>query len=204
MADAFYIQDDLTEKPSPIWLKEKMPFYGYTFKDFMAWDDGFRVELIEGIPFMMAPPVIRHQEIAGDLFTQIKDFLKDKPCKVFIAPIGVRLFPEKNDKDQVTVLPDIIVVCDKSKLEDQRAVKGAPDFIIEVLSPSTKGHDLITKKELYERAGVKEYWVVAPDKLYKYLLINTQYSEEIIEIKECLEVQVSTLPGCALAVMNEE
>jgi len=199
MADEARLEYEFSEKPKPAWLQKKMPFNGYTFKDFMAWDDDIRVELIDGIPYMMAPPLIWHQDTAGSLFRQIANFLEDKPCKVFIAPTGVRLFPKDDGTDGTVVLPDILVVCDEEKLADGKTVNGAPDFILEVLSPGNRGHDLMTKKDLYELAGVKEYWVVGQDKLYKYLLAGGKYHEAIIELSKGLNVEINILQGCVLA-----
>lgn len=137
----------------------------YTFADVLTWDESERVEIINGEAFMMAPPSRRHQEISGELFGQLRDYLKGKNCKVYHAPFAVRLFEENGDYPEdvdTMVEPDISVVCDPGKL-DEYGCKGAPDLIIEILSPSTRRHDRMTKFELYRRAGVREYWIVDPD-----------------------------------------
>lgn len=137
---------------------------GITYGDYLEWTDDRRRELIDGVVYDMGPaPAIDHQRVVGDLFSQIFDYLKDKPCEVFVAPCDVRL-PKADEADELVkdvVQPDIIVVCDLEKL-DRRGCRGAPDWIVEVLSPSTAVKDRNEKLALYERAGVKEYWIVHP------------------------------------------
>ena len=196
MAD--YLEDRKTLiKRNPQWLKP-LPFNGYTHKDYMSWDDGIRAELIDGIPYMMAPPSINHQRLVKNLTSQLDGFLKNKPCEVLMAPTGVRLFPQDNEEDQVTVEPDVFVVWDEKKLSGGQVVNGAPDFIIEVLSPSTKAVDLVIKKELYEKAGVKEYWIAGEDLLYRYILIDNIYSESIHKLFKGFKLEVFVLKGCVL------
>lgn len=137
----------------------------YTFADVLTWNESERIETINGEAFMLAPPSRIHQEISGELFGQLRDYLKEKKYKVYHAPFGVRLFEESGDYPEdvdTMVEPDISVVCDPGKL-DEYGCKGAPDLIIEILSRSTRRHDRITKFELYRRAGVREYWIVDPD-----------------------------------------
>ena len=132
----------------------------YTYADYMAWEDGERWEIIEGVPYLMSPaPTWVHQGISGELFLQIATFLKGKPCKVYAAPFDVRLFPADDDSDDTVVQPDIVVVCDRSKL-DRSGCRGAPDMLVEILSPSTARHDQLVKLQLYKKAGVREYWIV--------------------------------------------
>ncbi|MDE6589462.1 MAG: Uma2 family endonuclease [Oscillospiraceae bacterium] len=137
----------------------------YTFADVLAWDDGERAELIDGEAVMMAPPPAReHQKISGELFAQLHACLKGKRCEVYAAPFAVRLFERDGDRPEdvdTMVEPDITVVCDPSKL-DKHGCKGAPDMVAEILSPSTRRHDRLTKFNLYQRAGVREYWIVDP------------------------------------------
>lgn len=137
----------------------------YTFADALEWGEDERVEIINGEVFMMAPPLRIHQEIIGELFRQISNFLYGKQCKAYVAPFGVRPFEEEGDRPEdidTMVEPDITVVCDPEKL-DKYGCKGAPDFIIEILSPSTRRMDLAVKYHLYQRSGVREYWIVDPD-----------------------------------------
>lgn len=139
----------------------------YTYKDYQSWSDDERWELINGVPYAMSPAPTRwHQEYVGFLFNELYNYLSDKPCEVFVAPLDVRLPEIENDSSNsdddmvdTVVQPDILVVCDESKLDD-RGCAGAPDFIIEILSESTAGKDLHEKLMLYEKHGVKEYWIV--------------------------------------------
>lgn len=113
---------------------------------------------------MMAPPSRVHQEILAELTRQFGNFLEGKRCKAYPAPFGVRLFEHDGDSPEdvdTMVEPDISVVCDKNKLDDH-GCKGAPDLIIEILSPSTQRHDRLVKLGLYQKAGVREYWVISP------------------------------------------
>ena len=137
----------------------------YTFADALTWRDDERIEIIDGEAFMMAPPSRAHQEAVTALMGQLYDYLKGKKCKVYAAPFAVRLFEENGDHPEdvdTLVEPDITVVCDPDKL-DKYGCRGAPDMVIEILSPSTRRHDLAVKYRLYQRAGVREYWIVDPD-----------------------------------------
>ncbi len=135
-----------------------------TYRDYRNWPDEERCELIQGVPYDMSPaPHPRHQRILLELGRQISNHLQDSECIPYIAPFDVRL-PEKNEADDeiITVVqPDFSVVCDSSKVDD-RGCRGAPDFIIEILSPSTAAKDQIRKLSLYEKHGVKEYWIIHP------------------------------------------
>ncbi len=136
----------------------------FTYRDYLGWPDGERWELIHGHAYNMTPaPSRRHQELSVELLRQFANFLLDKPCKVFGAPFDVRL-PDKDEADadiQTVVQPDILIVCDESKLDD-RGCKGSPDLVVEIMSPATARKDLKEKFRLYEEKGVREYWVVEP------------------------------------------
>lgn len=137
----------------------------YTLTDYLTWDGHERYELIDGIPYNMSPaPLPKHQSISGALYAQIWLFLEGKPCEVYPAPFDV--YPladsdETSDDIDTVVEPDITVVCDPSKVDDH-GCKGAPDFVVEVLSPSNFRHDRLVKYNLYMRAKVREYWIVDP------------------------------------------
>lgn len=136
----------------------------YTYGDYTTWPDEERWELIDGVPYNMSPAPSRiHQKILGDLHRQVANYLIGKTCEVYIAPFDVRL-PKGDESDEqidTVVQPDLVVVCDRKKL-NERGCKGAPDLVVEVLSPGTAGKDMKTKLSLYERVGVKEYWLVDP------------------------------------------
>ena len=147
----------------------------YTYADYLTWDWDQLAELIHGKIYKMSPaPSSDHQSISGNLFGPIWNYLKGKECVVYPAPFDVRLpgpSQKKNDNDIVTVVqPDICVICDPSKI-DKRGCLGAPDWIIEILSRYTSSKDLDVKFDVYEAAGVKEYWIVHPEE--QTLLIYT-------------------------------
>lgn len=138
----------------------------YTYADYYSWPDGIRGELLHGQFYVREPgPSPRHQRVAGSLFSQLDAFFFGKPCIPFSAPFDVRL-PRPGDEDgaeQDVVQPDIAVICDRSKIDD-RGCRGAPDWIIEVLSPSTRDRDRTLKRDLYEYSGVRLYWMVSPQR----------------------------------------
>lgn len=160
----------------------------HTYGEYLQWPDEVRYELIDGEAIMMSPaPALDHQDIAGELFRQVANALEGTPCRPFVAPVDVRLprGDEADDAIDTVVQPDVIIVCDPGKL-DRRGVRGAPDWIAEVLSPSTAAHDQIAKRRIYERAGVPEYWLVHPtDRTVTiYTLRNGAYGRpDIFELK---------------------
>lgn len=125
----------------------------YTYNDYITWNDSENWEIIDGKAYAMAPsPTSKHQRISVKIASEYEHFLKSKPCRVF-TELDVIL--SKRD----IVKPDIFVVCDKDKITDKN-VQGAPDLVVEILSPSTAKTDKTTKMELYKKSGVKEYWIV--------------------------------------------
>ena len=137
----------------------------YTFADVLTWDENGRIEIIDGEAVMMAPRSRIHQKISFEIGRQIGNYLEGKKCEVYPAPFGVRLFEKDGDcPDDVDTLvePDISVICDNNKL-DKHGCKGSPDMVVEVLYPSTLRHDRFVKLALYQRAGVREYWIVEPE-----------------------------------------
>jgi Uma2 family endonuclease len=166
----------------------------HTYADYLTWDDERRYELIDGQAYClydpkgMAPaPTRRHQQTLGDIYFQIRRALRQGSCQAYLAPFDVRL-PKGDETDaqiDTVVQPDLSVICDPGKLDDA-GCRGAPDWIIEILSPSTAGHDQIRKLRLYERSGVREYWLVHPTDriLTLYRLEQAQYGcPEISEMK---------------------
>ena len=136
----------------------------HTYGEYLAWPDERRYELIDGLAYATSPaPSRQHQQLVGELFSQIHARLRGHRCQVYVAPFDVRL-PRGNEADaaiDTVVQPDIAVFCDRSRLDD-RGARGAPDWVIEVLSPATASHDQLLKCDLYERHGVTEYWLVHP------------------------------------------
>ena len=169
----------------------------HTYGEYLNWSEAVRYELIDGNAYLMAPaPDLSHQEVAGEIYRQAANSLSGKPCRAFIAPVDVR-FPKPGQADEQTdtvVQPDVLVVCDGGKL-DRRGVRGAPDWIVEVLSPSTAGHDQIKKRRLYEQQGVREYWLVHPvDRVLSiYQLRDGEYGKPEISQLEG-ETPVGILP----------
>jgi len=168
----------------------------YTYTDYCTWDDSERWELIEGVPYAMSPvPTQAHQGISMELSSQIHNFLKGKTCKVFHAPFDVRL--NADDEDDTVVQPDLLVVCDKSKL-DGKSCKGAPDLVVEILSPSTARQDRWVKYNLYKDAGVREYWIVDPDTKTVSVNVLGDGIYSAYAYGDTDTAPVSVLPGCMI------
>lgn len=173
----------------------------HNYGEYLHWPDDVRYELIDGVAYLMAPaPTLDHQEVAGEVYYQLRQALQGNPCRAFIAPVDVR-FPKAGEADEQvdTVLqPDVLVVCDHSKL-DRRGVRGAPDLVVEVLSPGTSSHDHVRKRRVYERAGVAEYWLVHPiDRMVTvYRLVDGEYGKpDVFELSG--ETPVGLLPGVVI------
>ena len=147
----------------------------YTYADYLTWLDDKRRELIDGFIHLMSGPMRRHAHASAKFFSQIDTFIERRKgkCRVYHAPFDVRLpLHGSNDDNKVydVVQPDICVVCDMSKLDDRGCI-GAPDLIVEVLSPSTLKYDWNYKFNLYEAAGVREYWIVDPKAKIVYVFL---------------------------------
>jgi Uma2 family endonuclease len=136
----------------------------YTYADYKDWelDEGERYEIIHGVAYCMSAPNTRHQGILMELGRQFANFLTDKPCKVYPAPFDVRLFYKEDESDDTVVQPDIVVICDEKK-RGEEGCRGAPDLVIEILSPSNTAIEMQRKFELYREAGVREYWLADPE-----------------------------------------
>jgi len=173
----------------------------YTYFDYRHWPEDVRYELIDGVAYLMAPaPALEHQEVAGEIYYQLRRALEGRSCSPFIAPVDVRLprAGESDDLVDTVVQPDVLVVCDPDKL-DRRGVRGAPDLVVEVLSPGTASHDHVHKRRVYERAGVAEYWLVHPgDRLLTvYRLARGEYGKPDVQALAG-ETPVGVLPGVSL------
>ena len=172
----------------------------YTFADCLTWGEDKRIEIINGEAVMMAPPSRIHQEISFEISRQIGNYLEGKQCRIYPAPFGVRLFESDGERPEdvdTMVEPDISIVCDRSKLDD-RGCKGAPDMVLEVLSPSTQRHDQLVKLALYQQAGVREYWIVDPmNKTVRVMLLDSSGLLQLHEIYNQDSVaKVNILDGC--------
>lgn len=173
----------------------------YSYANYLTWLFDDRVELLKGKLFKMSAPSPFHQEISGNLFSVFHGYLKGKACKVYYAPFDVRFFKEsKADKDIYTVLqPDICVICNRDKI-DKRGCIGAPDLVIEILSPGNNKKELLNKYTIYEEFGVKEYWIVSPGEqtLLKYTLdLQGKYQpSKLFTLSE--KVYSEVLPGFEL------
>ena len=176
----------------------------YTYADYKSWElkEGERWELIRGEAFAMAGPNFRHQAISGGIFLQLANYLEGKPCRAIYAPFDVRLFHEEElgEGDDTVVQPDIMVVCDKSRIGEE-GIRGAPDLVIEILSPSNTAIEMEEKHDLYEAAGVREYWVVNPKKntVTVYCLqADGVFSGKIYKAADT--VPVGVLPGFSIGL----
>ena len=167
----------------------------YTVADYMNWPDEERWELIDGVAYDMSPaPTIKHQNIAGSLYSLLREKLKGKTCQPFIAPVDVVL------SEIDVVQPDVIVVCDPTKITE-RNIQGPPDWVAEVLSPGTARKDLREKKALYQRSGVNEYVVFDPVQAWvqRFVLVDGVYGAgEILDPSE--DLPLGFMPGEVLAL----
>ncbi|MEQ8186404.1 MAG: Uma2 family endonuclease [Candidatus Eremiobacterota bacterium] len=177
----------------------------FTYGDYLTWPDDERWQIIDGIAYNMSPaPNLDHQFILSELHLQFGIYLRDKTCRIFTSPVDV-VFPKQNEdiKDVKDVVqPDIIIVCDHKKIKNHKHCAGSPDLVIEILSPSTSKLDLKDKLKLYEREGVKEYWIVYPndkiinvykleDNKYKFPEIYTAEDKIKVDIFPDLEIDLS-------------
>ena len=194
-ANYFYTEDDDSEVHEAVRKYDEDKLYTYT--DYKSWDDDNRYELIDGVVYKFSAPSAAHQLILGELYRQLANFLKGKSCMVFVAPFDVCL-TGLGDDDTTVVQPDVLVICDESKLADGKRCNGAPDMTIEILSPSTSRRDLFIKLEKYKAAGVREYWIVSPDAkaVNVHILVNGQYV--ITSYGSTDTIPVSVIEGCGI------
>ncbi len=168
----------------------------FTLDQWRTWPEGERWELIGGVAYAMSPaPRVPHQRLSLSLSSALNAFLEGKDCEPFYAPVDVFLPKGDPDSSDTVVQPDVFVVCDPDKVQDD-GIHGAPDLVVEVLSDSTAYKDLTVKKELYERSGVQEYWLVNPQNgsVFPYVLIDGRYGPTT-EILRGGAVNSIALPG---------
>ena len=167
----------------------------YTYADYLSWEGPERYQLINGEVFMMASPSVAHQAILIELATQFNNWLRGKPCRVFAAPLDVRLFPKEDNSDETVVQPDLLVVCDRAKLAGGASVNGPPDLAVEISSPSTSKKEHFLKFKAYLDAGVREYWLIEPEQ--KLVQIHVYENGHFISsgYKEDSVIPSAVLPG---------
>jgi Uma2 family endonuclease len=171
----------------------------YTYADYLTWWFDDRVELLKGYIHKMAAPQDKHQRVSGNLSYEVRRFLNKTICQVRVAPYDVRLQRSMdNSKITTVVQPDICIICNPDMI-DERGCNGAPDMIIEILSPSNSKRDIKDKYELYEEAGVKEYWIVYPSEksINVFLLVDGKYTLDGMYAEEGM-VPVKTIDGLAI------
>lgn len=174
----------------------------YTYADYLNWTFEDRLELIKGHIFKMSPaPAEFHQRISQKVNNALYNYFKGKPCEVYAAPFDVRLVKKsKHDKEIITVVqPDICVICDLSKIDEKGCI-GAPDIVVEILSPGNNKKELKNKYEVYEEAEVKEYWIIQPNEktFFRYILNEQGQFEPTHLLTMGDEVTSSLLPGFTL------
>ncbi len=152
----------------------------YTYADYLLWKFEERVELFKGKIFKMSPaPSLKHQSISSWLHGELHIFFKNHDCKLFSAPFDVRLTTKNKKDEEITtvVQPDLCVICDPKKL-DKRGCLGAPELVIEILSPGNSKKEMTNKFDLYEEAGVQEYWIINPldEMILIYVLENGKFT----------------------------
>lgn len=177
----------------------------YTYEDLQNFEDEKRYELINGELYLMSSPTTLHQKIVGEIHGQLYNYLKGKKCQVFISPLDVCLSGVRNPKKEYNVVqPDILVVCDENKITKNMGIQGAPDLIIEVLSPTSKKHDTFVKYNLYQYYGVKEYWIIDEEVgvIYQYIINekNIYTLPKTYEITE--DIKVNILKDCIISLKD--
>jgi len=187
MSDAMRIDDEFDENGR------------YTYADYLEWEGPQRYQLFNGEAFQMASPSVTHQGILMELSLQFGSWLRGKPCQVFASPLDVRLFPKEDNSDNTILQPDLLVVCDKNKIV-KGSVNGAPDLVIEIISPSNTSRELFLKFQYYLEAGVREYWVIEPEekKVQVHIYERGRYISAVY--KDSARISVSVLPGLEIAL----
>ena len=171
----------------------------YTYAEYLLWKFEERVELRRGKLFKMSAPSINHQRISGRLFVKMYSYLEGKRCEVFAAPFDVVL-KNPNGEDNTVLQPDLCVVCDPEKLADGKRCYGAPDWVLEIVSPSNVEKELSKKMHIYEEAGVAEYWVLRPEEKELdifvlqdngYIGLKPRFAGEVVSPQKFPDLQIN-------------
>jgi len=168
----------------------------YTYADYCTWGEDVHCELIDGVVYDMSPaPLWLHQGISSNIQGQLYIYLQGKPCRVFTAPFDVRINADAGDD---TVLqPDILVICNQTILSGTGCV-GAPDMVIEILSPSTASKDMILKYNTYMSAGVREYWIIDPSTRSVRVCLLNDGKYDSVDYLDAHAIPVHVLDGCVI------
>ena len=171
----------------------------YTYAEYLLWKFEERVELLKGKLFKMSAPSINHQRISGRLFVKMYSYLEGKRCEAFSAPFDVVL-KNPNGEDNTVLQPDLCVVCDPEKLADGKRCYGAPDWVLEIVSPSNVEKELSKKMHIYEEAGVVEYWVLRPEEKELdifvlqdngYIGLKPRFAGEVVSPQKFPDLQIN-------------
>ena len=171
----------------------------YTYAEYLLWKFEERVELLKGKLFKMSAPSIDHQRVSRKLSTKIDNYLEGKRCEVFSAPFDVVL-KNPNGEDNTVLQPDLCVVCDPEKLADGKRCYGAPDWVLEIVSPSNVEKELSKKMHIYEEAGVVEYWVLRPEEKELdifvlqdngYIGLKPRFAGEVVSPQKFPDLQIN-------------
>jgi Uma2 family endonuclease len=167
----------------------------YTYADYLLWQFEERVELLRGRIAQMAAPSRLHQKISGNLYRILSNATWRSPCEVYMVPFDVRLphYSQKKNKEvQTVVQPDLCVICDPEKLDDRGCI-GAPDLMVEVISPGNSKREMRDKFEIYREAGVREYWIISPiEKTVQVYQLNE--ADQYIGLRPFVDDDVLTTP----------
>ena len=185
----YYISEDV----SIVELKKEKR---YTYEDYIKWNDDVRREIINGEVYAMASPSQLHQRTSALLHYKLTGFLLGKTCRAYAAPFDVRL--AVNQFDDIIVQPDLVVICDHSKLEDGKSCKGAPDMAVEIISESTARRDRITKLNLYSKAGIREYWIVDPIEKTVLVCLLEDGNYKVYGYEEADTINIAVLEDCKI------
>ena len=171
----------------------------YTYAEYLLWKFEERVELLKGKLFKISAPSINHQRISGRLFVKMYSYLEGKRCEAFSAPFDVVL-KNPNGEDNTVLQPDLCVVCDPEKIADGKRCYGAPDWVLEIVSPSNVEKELSKKMHIYEEAGVAEYWVLRPEEKELdifvlqdngYIGLKPRFAGEVVSPQKFPDLQIN-------------